>query len=61
MRTPAGTIGPDEPIQRAAHLMRLHKIGCLPVLEGGKLIGIITEADLLGIVERLTDKALAGG
>ena len=60
MRKPAGTIGPDETVQRAAHVMRQNKIGCLPVLDGGMLVGIITEADLLGIVERLSDEAIAG-
>jgi CBS domain-containing membrane protein len=60
MRKPAGTIGPDETVQRAAHLMRRHRIGCLPVLDQGMLVGIITEADLLGIVERLSDAAIAG-
>jgi CBS domain-containing membrane protein len=59
MRKPIATIGPDEPVQRAAHLMRHHKIGCLPVLESEKLVGIITEADLLHIVERLSDEAIA--
>jgi CBS domain-containing membrane protein len=59
MRQPAATIGPEESVQRAAHLMRLHKIGCLPVVEEEKLIGIITAADMLGIVERLSDEAIA--
>lgn len=59
MHAPVATIGPQEPIQRAAHLMRHHKIGCLPVLENEKLVGIITEADLLGIVERLSGEMLA--
>ncbi len=59
MRKPAATIGPDDSVQRAAHLMRLHKIGCLPVLDREELVGIITEADLLGIVERLSDEAIA--
>jgi len=59
MRKPIATIGQDEFVQRAAHLMRLHKIGCLPVLDREKLVGIITEADLLGIVERLSHEAVA--
>ena len=33
--------------------MRQSKIGCLPVLQNGKLVGIISEYDLLGIVEKL--------
>jgi acetoin utilization protein AcuB len=36
----------DTPIEEAAHLMLEHKIGCLPVLRDGKLVGIITESDL---------------
>jgi CBS domain-containing membrane protein len=58
MRKPAATIVPTAPVQHAAHLMRSHKIGCLPVVEGDKLVGILTEADLLGIVERLSDEAI---
>jgi acetoin utilization protein AcuB len=36
----------DTPIEEAAHLLLDHKIGCLPVVEDGKLVGIITESDL---------------
>ena len=36
----------DTPIEEAAHRMLDHKIGCLPVLREGKLVGIITESDL---------------
>jgi acetoin utilization protein AcuB len=36
----------DTPIEEAAHLMLEHKIGCLPVLRNGKLVGIITESDM---------------
>jgi CBS domain-containing protein len=53
MRQPVETIGPDEPVQVAAHRMRAHKIGCLPVIEGDRLIGMLTEADLLGVLERM--------
>ena len=40
-------------VTEAAQLMRQSKIGCLPVLQQGKLVGIISEYDLLGIVEKL--------
>ena len=59
MHVPTATIGPDERVQRAAHLMRSLKIGCLPVLEEQRLVGIVTEADLLHIVEELPDASLA--
>jgi acetoin utilization protein AcuB len=36
----------DVPIEEAAQLMLENKIGCLPVLRDGKLVGIITETDL---------------
>jgi acetoin utilization protein AcuB len=34
------------PIEETAHLMLDHKIGCLPVVRDGKLVGIITESDI---------------
>jgi acetoin utilization protein AcuB len=36
----------DMPIEEAAHLLLEHKIGCLPVLREGRLVGIITESDI---------------
>jgi len=41
------TITPDTIIEEAIQLMHDNKIGCLPVLEGGKLYGIFTETDAL--------------
>lgn len=41
------TINPDTLIEEAVKLMRDNKIGCLPVLEGGKLYGLFTETDAL--------------
>jgi acetoin utilization protein AcuB len=40
------TISPDAPIGEAARRMLQHKIGGLPVVEYGELVGIITETDL---------------
>jgi len=57
MRTDVQTIGPDASIQEAALRMREGKIGCLPVVENDKLIGIISEYDLLGIVAALPETA----
>jgi acetoin utilization protein AcuB len=36
----------EMPIEEAAHRMLEHKIGCLPVLRDGTLVGIITESDI---------------
>jgi acetoin utilization protein AcuB len=41
------TITPDTIIEEAVQLMHDNKIGCLPVLQGGKLYGIFTETDAL--------------
>lgn len=42
------TIGPDRTVERAARTMTDYKIGCLPVLEDGDVVGgILTEVDLL--------------
>lgn len=40
------TVTPDTPIEDAASLMCLHKIGALPVLRDKTLAGIITESDI---------------
>ena len=52
------TIGPDDPVEQAARLLLENKIGCLPVVEDGALVGIITESDIfrafvafLGVME----------
>lgn len=41
------TIGPEAPLAEAAKLMFERKIGCLPVIEDRKLVGILTEADFV--------------
>ncbi len=41
------TTGPDITIEEAARIMVKNKIGCLPVVEKGIVMGIITEIDLL--------------
>ena len=46
MSTPVITAPPDLPLEEAARVMVNHKIGCLPVVRGRELIGIITETDI---------------
>jgi acetoin utilization protein AcuB len=43
-------VSPDVSIAKAADLMVRNKIGCLPVLDGEALVGIITESDILRAV-----------
>ncbi|MBL0190718.1 MAG: CBS domain-containing protein [Saprospiraceae bacterium] len=54
IKTPI-TIDPDATIQEALNLMRTKRLGCLPVVKGGELIGIISEMDFLRITARLID------
>lgn len=44
------TTGPDTPVVDAARVMIERKIGCLPVLEGEKLAGIVTETDFVRLI-----------
>ncbi len=41
------TIGPEDNLEEAARLIYLNRIGGLPVLEKGKLVGIVTVGDIL--------------
>jgi acetoin utilization protein AcuB len=47
------TVGPDVAIAEAAELLRERRIGALPVVEGGKLVGILTRSDLLAALAAL--------
>lgn len=47
MSAPAVTIGPDAPVQDAARAMVEGRVGCLPVVEEGRLVGILTVTDIL--------------
>lgn len=47
MTTDPVTTTPDTLLADAARVMATRKIGCLPVVEDGKLVGMITESDFL--------------
>lgn len=51
------SVAPDTPAVEVARLMRDHKFGCVPVVEGDRLVGIVTEADFLDLVVRALDDA----
>jgi CBS domain-containing protein len=46
------SVDPDAPLAEAAALLREHKIGCLPVLAGDELVGVLTEGDFLALLVR---------
>lgn len=47
----------DTPLREAAGLFRKHHIGGLPVMDGGELVGMLTESDLISLLEseRISD------
>jgi CBS domain-containing membrane protein len=47
------TVGPETKIKEAAHVMAEKKIGCVPVVSAGALVGLVTTTDILRYVERL--------
>jgi len=57
MKRPVITIEPTAPVEDAAQLMLAEKISALPITEGGRLVGIVTETDIV----RLFVRALGAG
>jgi CBS domain-containing protein len=53
MKKKVVTVTPDTPIKDAAHLMATKKIGCVPVVTDGALVGLLTTTDILRYVESL--------
>lgn len=50
------TVTPETPIMDAMHKMQEHRVGCLPVVKGKELVGVITEMDFLRITSRLMER-----
>ncbi len=59
MAKPVVTVGPDESPGRAAAVMLHHGINALPVVEGRRLVGIVTARDLLRAFAAREDRAAA--
>ncbi len=56
MTSPALTVRPIEQVSAAARLMLLHRVNRLPVVADGKLLGIVTRADLVRAFHRSDDE-----
>jgi acetoin utilization protein AcuB len=41
------TLSPEDSVEDAASLMRRKRVGAVPIVEGGKLVGILTRSDVL--------------
>lgn len=60
MKTRVITVHPLDTIDEAARLMYDHRIGCLPVVRGDEMVGIVTETDLLRAIVELMGGAEPG-
>ena len=52
------SVSAETPIRAAAHLMVEKKVGCLPVVDGEKLVGLITKSDMLRYLAAREDEEL---
>ncbi|MFO7762363.1 MAG: CBS domain-containing protein [Wenzhouxiangellaceae bacterium] len=60
MRPDPTSIGPETTTVEAIRLMRENRLSCLPVTENGKLVGLVTEYDLIVVASRLLESVLDG-
>jgi CBS domain-containing protein/gamma-glutamylcysteine synthetase len=60
MKSNPVTVTPRTTTAAAIRIMRENKIGCLPVVEDGRLVGMVTERDFLEIAGDLVRKGLEG-
>lgn len=56
MSTRVVTVEPTATVRKAANLMRGHSIGCVVVTTRGRVVGIVTVADLLDLLGRGIDR-----
>jgi acetoin utilization protein AcuB len=53
------TLAPDGRVEEAARLMRQQRIGAIPIVAGGRLVGILTRSDVLGAFLALAEPRAA--
>ena len=56
MVTDVATVDVNASLRHAALFLERHKIGCLPVLDDEKLVGIITDTDFVGVAINLLEQ-----
>lgn len=55
MHTEVMTVSPQAGLKQSALYMQKHKVGCLPVVNKGELVGIITDTDFVAIAINLLE------
>lgn len=61
MSFPVVTVGPDTPLGEVAFLLDKHRIKRVPVVDGDKLVGIVSRADLIQALVTPQREAAAAG
>jgi len=56
MVTEIATVSPGASLRKAAMFLEKHRIGCLPVIDDGKLVGIITDTDFVSVAINLLEQ-----
>ena len=54
------TVQPDQSVLDAAKLLYAKRLGCLPVVQDGELVGIITTTDMLKVLTHILEKTDTG-
>ncbi len=53
MSAPLISVAPGAPVQDIAEALQAHRIKRLPVIEGGRVLGVVSRADLLCVIESI--------
>jgi CBS domain-containing protein len=61
MRSDLTVVTPETPTLEALRLMKRYRIGCLPVVQEDRLVGIVTEEDFVEVASRLLEEHLGPG
>lgn len=56
MRSGVETVAPSTNARTAALILERYKIGCLPVVDGNQLVGIITSSDFIAVAANLMEQ-----
>ncbi len=52
------TVGPETSIRQAAHVMHANKIGAVPVVEHGRVVGMLTSSDVIKTLIQMLDEGV---
>ncbi|MBT8440939.1 MAG: CBS domain-containing protein [Gammaproteobacteria bacterium] len=56
MTRDVATVDPRANLRQAAIYLQKHKYGCLPVIDGGALVGIVTDSDFVSVAINLLEQ-----